>query len=168
MTETEATPTRTQEVVDWLEGQGFNLCSKKDKHTRTGSGTQQDMTIDLTFTNETAFGQGLVCDHDMNPNLALLLDHHALTFKLRDPRETVNNLSEAKYNWKEAKEEDFIEALKQTLHEDDTTFNSMIQQVLNKDRTHATPDELDKAVKFINHCMEHMAEKAVPTHRMCS
>ena len=124
--EIEATPARTQEVVDWLEGQGFNLCSEKDKHTRTGSGTQWDTTINLTFANETAFGQGLVRDHDMNPNLALLLDHHALTFKLRDPRETVNNLSKAKYNWKEAKEEDFIEVLKQTLHEDDTTFDSTI------------------------------------------
>src|SRR5260370_42553554 len=31
---------RTQEVVDWLERQGFNLHSEKDVHTRSGSGTQ--------------------------------------------------------------------------------------------------------------------------------
>src|SRR5260370_36093176 len=38
--EADSTPTRTQEVADWLEGQGFTLQSKKDVHTRTGSGTQ--------------------------------------------------------------------------------------------------------------------------------
>ena len=58
--EADSVPTRTQEVVNWLEGQGFNLCNEKDVHTRSGSGTQCDTLIDLTFTNETAFGQGLV------------------------------------------------------------------------------------------------------------
>ena len=59
MIELEVTPTRTQEVVDWLEGQGFNLCSKRDKHTRIRSGAQHNMTINLTFANETASSQGV-------------------------------------------------------------------------------------------------------------
>ncbi|SRR5258708_2573231 len=54
--ERETTPTRTQEVVDWLEGQGFSLCSKRDVHTRGGSSSQQDTVIDLTFANEMAIG----------------------------------------------------------------------------------------------------------------
>ena len=56
----ESTPARTQEVVDWLKGQGFNMCSERDIHTRSGSGTHQDSVIDLTFTNETATGQGII------------------------------------------------------------------------------------------------------------
>ncbi len=47
--EMEVTPARTQEVVDWLKGQGFSLCSKKDIHTRTSSSSQWDTIIDLTF-----------------------------------------------------------------------------------------------------------------------
>src|SRR5260370_23793992 len=59
----ESTPVRTQEVVDWLEGQSFTLCSEKDVHTRSGSGSQWDMVIDLTFTDETAFKQGVIQNH---------------------------------------------------------------------------------------------------------
>src|SRR5260370_20963053 len=103
--ETESTPTSTQEVVDWLEGQGFNLCNKRDVHTRSGSGIQWDTTIDLMFSNETAMGQGIVQQHKVNLDLMLLSDHHALTFTLGDPRESVDNITEAKYNWKDAKEE---------------------------------------------------------------
>ncbi len=40
--------------------------------------------------------------------------------------------------------------------------------VLNKNCTQASPDELDNAVKFINECMEHVAEKTIPTCQMCS
>ncbi len=68
----------------------------------------------------------------MNPDLALLSDHHALTFTLGDPRETINNITKAKYNWKDAKEEDFIEALTQELHEDPILYKSAIQLVLNR------------------------------------
>ncbi len=166
--ERETTPTRTQEVVDWLEGQGFSLCSKRDVHTRSGSSSQWDTVIDLTFANEMAIGQGIVCNHTVNPELALLSDHHALTFTLSNPRELVDNLTEAKYNWKYANEEDFVEALEQELHADTELFEQSIQQVLNKHRNQASPDELDNAVKFINTCMECVAEKTVPTHRMCS
>ena len=35
MVAAESTPTRTQEVVDWLEGQSFTLCSEKDVLNRT-------------------------------------------------------------------------------------------------------------------------------------
>src|SRR5260370_13765222 len=134
--EAESTPTRPQEVVDWLEGQGFMLCSKKDVHTRSGSGTQHDSVIDLTFANETACGQGGIQNHRVNLDLALLSDHHALTFWLRDPKEAISNITEAKYNWKDAKEEDFIEALNQELHEDPVLYRSSIQLVLNRDQTH--------------------------------
>src|SRR5260370_19543611 len=168
MIEMDSTPTRTWEVVDWLEGQGFTLQSEKDVHTRTRSGTQQDMVIDLTFANKTACRQGMLQDHNVNSNLALLSDHHALTFKIGDPREIIVNITEAKYNWKDAKEEDFIEALNQELHEDPTLYESSIQWVLNRDHTHATKLKLDKAVRFINRCMECTAEKSIPTHWMCS
>ena len=47
--EVESTPARTQEVVDWLKGQGFSLCSERDVHTRSGTGSQQDSVIDLTL-----------------------------------------------------------------------------------------------------------------------
>src|SRR5258708_2553956 len=89
-------------------------------------------------------------------------------FTLSNPRELVDNLTEAKYNWKDANEEDFIEALEQELHTDTKLFEQLIQQVLNKHRNQVSPDELDSAVRFINTCMEHAAEKTVPTHRMCS
>ena len=150
--EVESTPNRTQEVVNWLEGQGFNLCSKRDIHTQSRLGTQQDTVIDLTFANETAFGQGVVQNHEVNPDLAVLSDH-ALMFTLGDPRESVDNITKAKYNWKDAI--DFIEALEQELHTEAKLFKTTIQLVLNKDHTHTMQDELDKAVKFINNCMEH-------------
>src|SRR5260370_30794595 len=76
----EATPIRMQEVMDWLEGQGFTLCSERDVHTRSSSGTQQDTIIDLTFANNTAFGQGTIQNHQVDPDLMILSDHHALTF----------------------------------------------------------------------------------------
>ncbi len=87
---------------------------------------------------------------------------------LRDPRELVHNITEAKYNWKNANEEEFAEALEQELHADAECFECSIQMVLNKNRTQASPDELDNAVKFINECMEHVAEKTIPTCQMCS
>ena len=127
----ESTPTSTQEVVDWLEGQGFNLCNERDIHTRSGSGSQWNTTINLTFSNKTATGQGIIQQHKVNPDLALLSDHHALTFTLGDPRESVENITEAKYNWKDAKEEDFVEALNQAIQEDTDCFKTSIQQVLN-------------------------------------
>ena len=166
--ERESTPARIQEVVDWLEGQGFSLCSKRDVHTRSGSISQQNTIIDLTFVNEIAAGQGVVHDHTVNPDLALLSDHHALTFTLGKPRELVNNLTEAKYNWKDVNEDDYVEALEQELHTDAELFNQIIQQVLNKHHTQASPDKLDNAVRFINTCMECAAEKMVPTCQMCS
>ena len=168
--DTSSISVRMQEVVNWLEGQGFNLCSKKDIHTRSSSGTQWDTIINLTFTfaNEATIGQGIIQNHQVDPDLALLLDHHALTFTIRDPREMVDNLSEAKYNWKHAKEEDFVEALDQELHKDNDLFDSLIQQVLNRNCLHATPNELDSAVRFINDCMKCATEKSVPTCRMCS
>src|SRR5258708_9933777 len=88
-------------------------------------------------------------------------------FTLSNPRELVDNLTEAKYNWKDANEEDFIEALEQELHTDTKLFEQLIQQVLNKHRNQVSPDELDSAVRFINTCMEHAAKKTVPTHLMC-
>ena len=166
--EMEVTPARTQEVVDWLKGQGFSLCSKKDIHTRTGSSSQWDTIIDLTFANEMAVRQGIICNHSVNPDLALLSDHHALTFTLGNPRESVDNLTKAKYNWKHANEEDYVEALEQELHTDTETFDQVIQQVLNINRTQASPEELDSAVRFINSCMECTAEKSVPICQMCS
>ncbi len=117
--EKESTPSRTQEVVDWLEGQGFSLCSERDIYTRSGSRTQCNTIIDLTFANETAIGQGVVHNHSVNPDLMLLSDHNALMFTLGDLRESVNNIAEAKYNWKDAIEEDFTEPLSQELHADD-------------------------------------------------
>src|SRR5258708_1198137 len=166
--EAESTPERTQEVVDWLKGQGFSLCSERDIHTRSGTRSQQDSVIDLTFANEVATGQGIVHNHAVNPDLTILSDHHALTFTLGDPRESVHNITEAKYNWKEVNEEEFVEALEQELHAEAECFYLTIQQVLNKNRTEATPEGLDKAVRFINICMEHAAEKAVPMCQMCS
>ena len=115
-----------------------------------------------------AIGQGIICNHTVNPELALLSDHHALMFTLGNPRELVDNLTKAKYNWKDTNEEDFIEALEQELHADTELFEQSIQQVLNKHRNQASPDELDNAVRFINTCMEHVAEKTVPTCWMCS
>ena len=109
------------------------------------------MVINLTFANETAFRQGLVQNHQVDPDLTLLSDHHALMFMISDPRETVSNLTEAKYNWKDAMEIDFVEALKQELHKDE---NHCIMQVLNRDHTHATLEELDNTVRMINNCME--------------
>ncbi len=161
--EEESAPARTQDVVNWLEGHGFNLCNERDMHTRSSSGTQRDTLINLTFTNEMATGQGLVQKHKVNQDLALLSDHHALTFTLGDPRESVDNITKAKYNWKDANEEKFVEALKQELHIDAELYDSSIQQVLNSNLTQASPDELDEAVKLINSCMEHAAEKAIPT-----
>ena len=125
-------------MVDWLDGQGFSLCSERDIYTRSGSGTQCDTIIDLTFANVPAVGQGVVHDHSVNPDLTLLSDHYALTFTLGDPRESVANITEAKYNWKEATEEDFTEALSQELHADADLFDSSIQQVLNRHCTHAS------------------------------
>ncbi len=134
--EADSTPIRMQEVMNWMEGQGFNLCSKRDVHTRSGSRTQQDMVINLTFANETAHGQGIVQNHAVNLDLTVLSDHHALTFTLGNPRESVDNLTEAKYNWKAASEEDFIEALEQELHTGPKLLETMIQLVLNKQRPH--------------------------------
>jgi len=158
----ESTPARTQEVVDWLKGQGFSMCSERDVHTRSSSGTHRDSVIDLTFANETVTRQGIIRNHAVNPELAILSDHHALTFTLGNPREMVHNITEAKYNWKEADEEKFIEALEQELHADEEIFDTTIQQVLNKNRTQTSPEELDNAVRLINVCMECAAEKAVP------
>ncbi len=124
------------------------------------------MVIDLTFANEMAFGQGVVQNHEVNLDLAVLSDHHALTFTLGDPRESVDNITKAKYNWKDAI--DFIEALEQELHTEAKLFKTTIQLVLNKDHTHTMQDELDKAVKFINNCMECAAEKTVPICQICS
>ena len=104
---------RTQETVDWLEGQGYSLHNEKDIFTRSGSGSQQDSIIDLTFANETATNQGLVQNHTVDPDLALLSDHHALTFSIGDPRARIANLSEAKFNWKGASEAEFTDTLKQ-------------------------------------------------------
>src|SRR5260370_31262032 len=87
---------------------------------------------------------------------------------MRDPRESVDNITEAKYNWKDTNEEKFVETLKQELHLDAELFDTSIQQVLNSNHTQASPEELDKAVKFINSCMECTAEKAVPMRQMCS
>ena len=62
MVEVESTLARTQEVADsdWLKGQGFSLCSERDIHTRSGTGSQQDLVINLTFANEIATGQGII------------------------------------------------------------------------------------------------------------
>src|SRR6266436_848158 len=166
--EADSTPIRMQEVMNWLEGQGFNLCSERDIHTRSGSRTQQDMVINLTFANETAHGQGIVQNHTVNPDLAVLSDHHALMFTLGNPRESVDNLTKAKYNWKATSEEDFVEALEQELHTDPKLLETTIQLVLNKDHTHATQDKLNNAIKFINECMECTAEKTIPICQMCS
>src|SRR5260370_24522766 len=166
--EAESTLARTQDIVNWLEGHGFNLCNERDVHTRSGSGTQRDTIIDLTFSNEMATGQGLVQKHKVNLDLMLLSDHHALTYMLGDPRESVDNITKAKYNWKDANEEKFVEALKQELHLDEELFDISIQQVLNSNHTQASLEELDSVVKFLNSCMEQAAAKTVPTHRMCS
>ena len=166
--EADSTPNRMQVVVNWLVGQGFTLCSERNIHTRSGSRTQQDMIINLTFANEKAHGQGIVQNHAVNPDLAVLSDHHALTFTLGDPRETVENLTEAKYNWKNANEVEFVKTLEQELHTNPGLFETTIQLVLNKDRTQATQDELDNAVKFINDSMERSAEKTIPIRQMCS
>ena len=80
----------------------------------------------------------------------------------------VHNITEAKYNWKGANEEKFVEALEKALHTDEELFDTTIRQVLNKNRTQSSPVELDNAVGFINICMERAAEKAVPVRRMCS
>src|SRR5260370_36357262 len=122
MIEAETITTRMQDVVDWLEGQGFTLQSEKDIHTRSSTRTQHDLVIDLTFANETACRQGVLQNHSINPDLALLSDHHALTFTIGNPREVIVNITKAKYNWKDAKEEDFVEALYQKLHNNLTLY----------------------------------------------
>src|SRR5260221_2681379 len=168
MVEIESTPARTQEVVDWLKGQSFSLCSERNVHTRSGTGSQQDLVIDLTFANEIATGQGIVRNHTVNMDLATLSDHHTLTFTLGNPRESVHNITEAKYNWKEAEEGSFVEAFEQELHADTEIYDITIQQVLNKNRSQASPEELNNAVRLINECMERAAEKTVPIRQMCS
>src|SRR5258708_5896084 len=62
MVEVESTLARTQEVADsdWLKGQGFSLCSERDIHTRSGTGSQQDLVINLTFANKISTGQGII------------------------------------------------------------------------------------------------------------
>src|SRR5260370_38559276 len=113
-------------------------------------------------------GQGIIHNHTVNPELALLSDHHALTFTLSNPRELEDNLTEAKYNWKDANEEDFIEALEQEIHTDTKLFEKSIQQVLNKHRNQVSPDELNSAVRYTKTSTKHDEEKTVHTHRMCS
>jgi len=61
-------------------------------------------------------------NHIINLDLALLSDHHALMFTISNPREVITNITEAKYNWKDAKEEDFVEALYQKLHNNLTLY----------------------------------------------
>src|SRR5258708_38273805 len=161
--EIESTPARTQEVVDWLKGQSFSLCSERNVHTRSGTGSQWDLVIDLTFANEIATGQGIVRNHTVNMDPTTLSDHHALTFTLSN-----HNSTEAKYNWKEAKEGSFVEAFEQELHADTEIYDITIQQVLNKNCSQASPEELNNAVRFINKCMEFAAEKTVPICQMCS
>ncbi len=103
--EVESTLARTQEVVDWLKGQGSSLCSKRDVHTRSGTRSQWDLVINLTFANEIATRQGIIRNHAVDTDLAILTDHHTLTFTLGDPRESVHNITKAKYNWKNANKE---------------------------------------------------------------
>ena len=166
--EEENVATRTQETVDWLEGQGYVLYNERDVYTRGGTGSQQDSVIDLTFANETAHSQGLVQEHTVDPDLALLSDHHTLMFTIGDPRIRIENLSEAKFNWKGASETEFTDALNLELHAEPELWVTTISQVLNENREWASPTELDKAVEYLNGCMERAAQKTVPPLRLCS
>src|SRR5258708_13584056 len=85
MVEIESTPARTQEEVDWLKGQSFSLCSERNVHTRSGTGSQQASVIDLTFANEIATVQRIVSNHTANRDLPPLLNHHPPTLTLANP-----------------------------------------------------------------------------------
>ena len=109
-------PSKTMETLEWLEGNQFMLCSTSNVPTRMDQ-LGNTTVIDLMFANGTAIEASVICNHRVDPDIGGLSDHHALTFQLGEPREIVQDLPNAKLNWKNTDKEEFLKALKQEIEQ---------------------------------------------------
>ena len=157
---------RTRQTLEWIEGNGYTLCNDPFVPTREDTAGHVSV-IDLTFKNETANGMNIVSGHIIDTTIGALSDHHALLFNIGNPEEVVYNVATNNLNWKHAIEAEFTSAIIKQLEMESEEHTNVVSQILNPDRIHATPDELDRATNWIHQLLEHAATKAVPTRRIC-
>ena len=101
----------------------------------------------------------------MDPDIGGLSDHHALAFRLGEPREIIQDLPSAKLNWKNADEEEFLKALKQEIEQAGPAHTDMVSKTLNIDTTKALPADLDAAITQIQGYLTRATEETIPNQR---
>src|SRR5260370_16420177 len=104
----------------------------------------------------------------MEKSIRVLSEHHAIVLQLGDPNTIVLNPSTNKLNWKHADEEEFTNTLRKTIGEDRDNYDNIVSNTLHYGKQTAMPDELDRAMEYIQQLLEKVANESIPECRICS
>ena|SRR5258708_10495570 len=118
--------------------------------------------------NPAANGGNVLRTHYVDPNIGVLSDHHAIILQAGHSNSIVPNLSNNKLNWKHADEEEFKCTLKELIEDNSLEYHTIVSESLNSEKESAMPDELDRAMEFIQTLLKDTAKKTIPEQRICS
>ncbi len=143
------------------------MCNKPFIPTREDT-VGHTSVIDLTFKNPAANRGNILRTHYVDPNIGALSDHHAIILQVGHSNSIIPNPSTNNLNWKHADEEEFKCTLKELLEDNRLEYHMIVSESLNPEKETAMPDELDRAMEFIQTPLEDTANKAIPEWRISS
>ncbi|KAF8829681.1 hypothetical protein HHX47_DHR2000335 [Lentinula edodes] len=133
----------TEEVVAWLDEHNFLLVNKKGVPTHFPHDTEKHPSvIDLTWSNVQATRNDAIRDWAIDDNLAVGSDHMGIRWALNQVSEGIENPMGVKYNMKEVKPKDWIEAF----NEEVSCRSDKLYKLLDEELK-LTQHELDTALE---------------------
>lgn len=146
-------------TVEWLREHGFTLVNEPDEPTFYAHGSGKPSVLDLVFANDRATRDDLVKDFHVDAAATLDSDHCGLRWTFDPARETVDNPTGARYNWKKADEERFKSAFLRGLEARKAELDVLVEDAV------LDAAVLERAATAVNAIFEAAAKEAAPERR---
>ncbi len=130
-------------MLEWLHSFSFKLMNEPNVPTREDNFSHASV-IDLVFANKTTSNLGSLSNIYVNTEIGSLSDHHALTFTIGPPQEETVNQTKNGCNWKHANKNEFCDALKDEIEQNQAEHNNLVRDLLNQNRQSASESELHR------------------------
>ncbi|KAJ3860202.1 hypothetical protein EV359DRAFT_67518 [Lentinula novae-zelandiae] len=151
----------TEEVVAWLDEHNFIILNKKGIPTHFPHDTgKHPSVIDLTWANVHATQTDATRDWAIEEKLAVGSDHIGLRWVLNSNSNEIDNLMGIRYNMKEVKSKDWIEAfdIEVELRKDKLS-------ILLEDGNTLTHHDLDAAAEALTDALKQATAKVAPVRK---
>ncbi|KAF8828234.1 hypothetical protein HHX47_DHR4000457 [Lentinula edodes] len=148
----------TDEVVTWLDEHNFLLLNKKGVPTHFPHDIDKHPSvIDLTWSNVQALQIDATRDWAIDEDLAVGSDHMGIRWRMNSDSEEIENPMGIRYNMKEVKPTEWIEAFDNEMELRKDKF----QRLLESDNT-LTHDDLDAVTDAFTDAMKEATAKVAP------